>query len=338
MFAAKVLERILIVIPTMLGVAIIVFLFMRLTPGDPVDIMMGENSGSSSSQSEALRREFNLDKPIPTQLLLFLGGLLHGDLGNSFTQRQSVSKLIADRLPATIELSLGALLFALAVGVPIGIISAVKQHSIVDRLGMGGAFLGISVPNFWLGIILIIVFAVGLHVLPVQGRIDDSIGQRLPLITGFMVLDSLLARNPDALASALKHLILPSITLGSALAAIIARILRSSLIEVLRSDYITLARAKGQREYLVVLKHAVRNALIPTVTVVGLQLGVFLGGNMVVEVVFGWPGLGRLVVSSIFARDFPLIQGTVMVYAFIFVMVNLAVDVLYTYLNPKIII
>ena len=337
MFAAKVLERVLIVIPTMLGVAIIVFFFMRLTPGDPVDIMMGEHAGISQSQTEALRKEFNLDQPLPTQLVLFLAGLARGDLGNSFTQRKPVSDLIAERLPATIELSFGALLFALAIGLPIGILSAVKQYSAADRLGMAGALVGISIPNFFLGIVLIIVFAVGFRILPVQGRIDNTLGQDLPTVTRFLIIDSILARNGAALWSALQHLVLPSIALGSALAAIIARILRSSLVEVLRSDYVTLARAKGQREYLVILKHAVRNALIPTVTVVGLQMGFFLGGNMVVELVFGWPGLGRLVVSSIFARDFPLIQGCVMVYAFIFVMVNLIVDILYTYLNPKIV-
>ncbi len=336
MFAAKVLERLLLVIPTMLGVAIVVFLFMRLTPGDPVDIMMGEKGGISQSQMDAMRRQFNLDKPLPTQLYLFLSDLAHGNMGTSYVQQAPVSDLIAQRLPATIELSLGALLFALAIGLPIGIISAVKQYSIVDRLGMAGAFLGISVPNFWLGIILILVFAVGFHILPVQGRIDNTIGQDLAQPTGFLIIDSILAGNRDALLSTLQHLVLPSITLGATLAAIIARILRSSLVEVFRADYITLARAKGQRESLVILKHAVRNALIPTITVVGLQLGFFLGGNMVVEIVFGWPGLGRLVVSAIFARDFPLIQGAVMVYALTFVLVNLVVDVLYTYLNPQI--
>lgn len=336
MFAVKVLERFLIVIPTMLGVSIIVFFFMRLTPGDPVDIMMGERGGASQAESDVLRKEFHLDKPLPTQLYLFLTGLGRGDLGNSYVQRRPVSELIVERLPATIELSLGALLFALSLGLPIGVLSAVKQYSMTDRFGMAGAFLGISVPSFWLGIILILIFAVNLGVLPVQGRIDNVIGQSLPRVTGFLVLDSLLAGDRSALISSLKHLVLPSITLGAALAAIVARVLRSSLIEVLRADYITLARAKGQLESLVVLKHAVRNALIPTVTVVGLQLGFFLGGNMIVEVVFGWPGLGRLVVGAIFSRDFPLIQGAVMVYAFIFVLINLAVDVMYTYLNPKI--
>ncbi|HEY5669844.1 MAG TPA: ABC transporter permease, partial [Anaerolineales bacterium] len=203
-----------------------------------------------------------------------------------------------------------------------------------DRVSMASAFLGISMPGFWLGIILILFFSVRLNWLPVQGRIDFD--ANLQDITGYFVLDSLLSGNREALISSLKHLILPSITLAAPVAAVVARVLRSSMLETLRSDYVTLARSKGATEWSVVLKHALRNALIPTVTVVGLQVGILLGGNMVVETVFGWPGLGRMVVSAIFDRDFPLIQGSVMIYAFTFVMANLIVDVLYTYLNPKI--
>jgi peptide/nickel transport system permease protein len=324
----------LTVIPIMLGVAIIVFLFMRLTPGDPVDIMMGEAGYVSEGEIENLRREFNLDKPLHEQLYLFLAGALRGDLGNSYVKRAPVTELIAERLPATIELALGALIFGLVVAVPIGIVSAVRQYSVLDRVSMAGAFLGISMPAFWLGIILMLIFSVRLRWLPVAGRINYDAG--LQTVTGLYVLDSILTGNRQALVSSLRHLVLPSITLGAAMAAIVARVLRSSMIEVLRQDYVVLARAKGQVESLVVLKHALRNALIPTVTVVGLQIGVLLGGNMIVETVFAWPGLGRLVVSAIFDRDFPLVQGTVMVYAFTFVTANLIVDILYTYLNPKI--
>jgi len=318
----------------MFGVAIVVFIFMRLTPGDPVDIMMGEAGYISEGEIENIRREFNLDKPILVQLYLFLADAVRGDLGNSYTQRMPVSSLIAERLPATIELALGALIFALLVAIPIGIISAVKQYSIIDRFSMAGAFLGISMPAFWLAIVMILIFSVRLRLLPVQGRIDYEVG--LETVTGFYVLDSIITGNRAALVSSLRHLILPSVSLGAAVAAIVARVLRSSMLEVLRQDYITLARAKGQIEFLVVMKHALRNALIPTVTMVGLQVGVLLGGNMIVETVFAWPGLGRMVVAAIFARDFPLVQGTVMVYAFTFVMANLIVDILYTYLNPKI--
>ncbi|RME82679.1 MAG: ABC transporter permease [Caldilineae bacterium] len=330
----KVVERLLAAIPIMLGVAIIVFVFMRLTPGDPVDIMMGQGGAVSEGEIERLRSEFNLDKPIHVQLGLFLADLARGDLGNSFSKQQPVAKLIGERLPATIELAFGALLFGLLIAFPVGILSAVRQNSLLDRLSMGGAFLGISMPAFWLGIILILIFSVNLKWLPVQGRIDYD--ANLQEVTGLYVLDSILTGNRTALVSSLKHLILPSISLGAAVAAIVARVLRSSLLEILRSDYIRLARAKGAGEPRVVLVHALRNALIPTVTVVGLQVGVLLGGNMIVETVFGWPGLGRLVVEAIFNRDFPLVQGAVMVYAFTFVAASLVVDILYTYLNPKI--
>lgn len=334
MRAVKIIERILATIPIMLGVAIVVFLFMRLTPGDPVDIMMGQGGVVSVGEMERLRAEFHLDKPLPVQLAIFLGNALRGNLGYSYIQKRPVISLITERLPATIELAFGALFFALIIGIPIGIVSAVRQNSVLDRLSMAGAFLGISMPAFWLGIILILFFSVRLRWLPVQGRIGFGTG--LQEITGFYVLDSLITGNWVALISSLKHLILPSVSLGAAVAAVVARVLRSSMLEVLHQDYITLARAKGQVEFLVVMKHALRNALIPTVTVVGLQTGVLLGGNMIVETVFGWPGLGRLVVEAIFNRDFPLVQGAVMVYAFTYVMVNLIVDILYTYLNPKI--
>lgn len=330
----KILERLLAAIPIMVGVAVIVFFFMRLTPGDPVDIMMGQGGAVSAGELERLRSEFNLDKPLHEQLALFLLDLARGDMGNSFTRQRPVAQLIAERLPATIELALGALLFGLLVAFPIGILSAVRQNSLTDRLSMAGAFLGISMPPFWLGILLILIFSVHLKWLPVQGRIGSDV--HLTAVTGFYVLDSILTGNREALVSSLRHLVLPSITLGAAVAAIVARVLRSSMLECLRSDYVKLARAKGASEFSTVAKHALRNALIPTVTVVGLQVGVLLGGNMIVEAVFGWPGLGRLVVDAIFARDFPLVQGAVMVYAFTFVAANLVVDVLYTYLNPKI--
>jgi len=334
MRAVKVLERILITIPIMFGVAIAVFFFMHLTPGDPVDIMMGQGGAVSVGEMEQLRHEFHLDEPLAVQLWYFLRDAVQGDLGYSYVQKRPVSELITERLPATIELAAGSLFFALILAIPIGIVSAVKQHSLLDQFSMAGAFLGISMPAFWLGIILMLLFSVRLRWLPVQGRI--SYGTGLEEVTGLYVLDSLLTGNRAALISSLKHLVLPSVSLGAGVAAIVARVLRSSMLEVLRQDYITLARAKGQVEFLVVMKHALRNALIPTVTVVGLQVGVLLGGNMIVETVFSWPGLGRLVVKAIFERDFPLVQGTVMVYALTFVMANLIVDVLYTYLNPKI--
>jgi peptide/nickel transport system permease protein len=318
----------------MFGVAIVVFMFIRLTPGDPVDIMLGDSGTVTTGEMEQLRSEFHLDEPLHIQLWLFLKDAVRGDLGYSYVLKLPVTTLIAERLPATIELALGALFFSLIVAFPIGILSAVKQNSLLDRLSMGGSFLGISMPGFWLGIILILFFSVRLGWLPVQGRIDFD--AQLQEVTGFYVLDSIITRNKEALVSSLKHLVLPSIALGAAVTAIVARVLRSSMLETLRSDYVTLARSKGASETSVVMKHALRNALIPTVTVVGLQVGILLGGNMIIETVFSWPGLGSMVVDAIFNRDFPLVQGSVMIYAFIFVMANLIVDLFYTYLNPKI--
>lgn len=334
MRAVKVLERILATIPIMFGVAIVVFMFIRLTPGDPVDIMLGDSGTVTTGEMEQLRSEFHLDEPLHIQLWLFLKDAVRGDLGYSYVLKLPVTTLIAERLPATIELALGALFFSLIIAIPVGILSAVRQNSLIDRLSMGISFLGISMPGFWLGIILILFFSVRLGWLPVQGRIDFD--AQLQEVTGFYVLDSIITRNKEALVSSLKHLVLPSIALGAAVTAIVARVLRSSMLETLRSDYVTLARSKGAPESSVVMKHALRNALIPTVTVVGLQVGILLGGNMIIETVFSWPGLGSMVVDAIFNRDFPLVQGSVMIYAFIFVMANLIVDLLYTYLNPKI--
>ena len=334
MKAVKILERVLATIPIMFGVAIIVFFFVRLTPGDPVDIMLGRSGAVTAEELDQMRRQFNLDKPLEVQLWYFLRDAVRGNLGYSYVRNKPVVDLIAERLPATIEMTIGALLVSLIIALPIGIFSAIRQNSFLDRSSMAGAFLGISMPGFWLGIILILIFAVRLQWLPAQSRLSYDV--QLREVTGLYVLDSLLTRNMPALVDSLKHLVLPSITLGAGVAGIIARVLRSSMLEVLRSDYIKLARAKGATEWQVVMKHALRNALIPTVTVVGLQVGVLLGGNMIVESVFSWPGLGRLVVDAIFNRDFPLIQGSVMIYAITFVLVNLVVDILYTYLNPRI--
>lgn len=334
MRASKILERSLSTIPMMLGVAIVVFVFVRLTPGDPVDVMMGQSGSVSVGETEQLRAEFNLDKPIHVQLGIFLTDAVRGDLGYSYVKKLPVVSIIAEKLPATIELAGAALLVSLIVAIPIGIVSAVRAGSALDRLSMGSAFLGVSMPGFWLGIVLILVFSVRLRWFPVQGRIALDVG--LEERTGFYLIDSVLTGNRAAFVSALRHLALPAVTLAAPVAAIVARVLRSSMLETLRSDYVELARSKGASEMRVVIRHALRNAMIPTITVVGLQTGVLLGGNMIIETVFGWPGLGRTVVEAIFNRDFPLIQGAVMIYAFTFLVANLLVDVAYTYLNPKI--
>jgi len=307
---------------------------MRLTPGDPVDIMMGQAGHVSEREVELLREQWHLDEPLIIQLGYFLKDLFRGDLGVSFTKSRPVWDLIKQTLPATIELALFAAFFALLVSIPIGVISAIKQNSLLDRISMAGAFFGICMPIFWLGIILIIIFSINLGVLPTYGRIGHDI--QLQHITGFYLIDSIVTGNWPALSSSIKHLIMPAITLGFPTAAMVARVMRSSMLEVLRNDYVVMARAKGLPEFVVIVKHAMRNAMIPTVTVIGLELGMLLGGNMIVETVFSWPGLGRLVVSSIFVRDYPLVQGVVMIYAFTFIIANLIVDILYTYINPKI--
>lgn len=330
----KVLERTLAAIPIMIGVALVVFMFMRFTPGDPVDLMMGKDGNVSESEVEALKKQYLLDQPMHIQLYEYFKNILQGDLGESIKKSRPVIELIGETLPATVELALAAAFFAILIGIPVGVFSAVRQNSLIDRFSMGASFFGISMPPFWLGIVLIFIFSVILGWTPVKGRLD--VGIDLDTITGFYVLDSLLTQNWEAFRNSLVHLVLPAITLGASMAAIVARVTRSSMLEVLRSDYVMLARAKGLREWVVLGKHAFRNGLIPTVTVIGLEIGVLLGGNMIVETVFGWPGLGRLAVDAIFNRDYPLVQGVVMFYAFTFVMANLIVDVLYTYINPKI--
>lgn len=334
MRAARIVERLLYTVPVMVGVALFAFLMIRLTPGDPVDILLGQSGAVSHGEIEQLRAEFNLDKPIPEQLGIYFGDLARGDLGYSYVKKVPVTSVIGEKVPATVELAGAALLVALAVAVPVGVLSALRPGSVIDRASMGAAFLGISMPGFWLGIVLILLFSVRLGWFPVGGRISIDAG--LDTKTGFYLVDSVLTGNWTALRSSIRHLVLPAVTLAAPMAAIVARVLRASMIDTLQSDYVELARAKGASEFRVVVHHGLRNALIPTITVVGLQIGVLLGGNMIVETVFGWPGLGRTVVDAIFDRDFPLIQGAVMLYAMTFVVANLAVDIAYTYLNPKI--
>ncbi len=329
----KLLERVLSAIPVALGVAVLAFMFLRFLPGDPVEIMLGDTQ-VSQQQLDSLRSQLHLDKPLPTQLGIFLSGLLRGDLGVSIVKNAPVAKLIGDALPATIELTLATVLVGILIAMPVGIISAVRAGSWLDRTLLSGALIGISMPAFWFGLLMILLFAVELRVLPTSGRIAATMV--VDRTTGFMLVDTLLAGNLKAFGTALKHLVLPALTLGVVFAAVLARVVRTSMLEVLGKDYVTTARAKGLREWGVILKHALRNALIPALTVTGLQFGELLGGNMIVETVFAWPGLGRLVVNSIFARDYVVVQAAVMLYALTYVGANLVVDTLYTLLNPRI--
>lgn len=318
----------------MVAIATFVFVLMRAIPGDPVDAILGREGTVSQEQVALIRDQFQLDRPLPEQLAAFYARLVRGDLGVSIVRREPVAELIAERFPATLELALAALLVALLVALPVGVLGAVRERSAFDRGAMASAFVGMSMPPFWLGIVLILLFAVRLQWLPVAGRIAY---EHTPVaLTGIYVLDALLSLDREALGDALRHLALPALTLGAVLAALVARIARSSMLEVLRQDYVRTARAKGLAESVIVIRHALRNALIPLVTVVGLEVGSLLGGNMIVETVFEWPGIGRLAVEAIFARDYPVVQGVVIVYAFTFAAANLIVDVAYTLLNPRI--
>jgi peptide/nickel transport system permease protein len=330
---AKLFERVMSAIPVAIGVAVIAFLFLRFLPGDPVEIMLGDTQ-VSEAQVASLRSDLNLDKPLLTQLGLFFSDLLRGDLGTSYVKHQPVAKLIGETLPATIELTFATIVIAILIAVPIGIVSALRAGSWLDRTVLSGALLGVSMPAFWFGLLLILLLSVQLHLLPTSGRIPATLA--VEGRTGFMLVDTLLAGDMRAFGAALRHLVLPALTLGVVFSAVLARVVRASMIEVLQREFVTTARAKGLREWSVVMKHALRNALIPALTVAGLQIGELLGGNMIVETIFAWPGVGRLVVSSIFARDYVVVQAAVMLYALTYVAVNLVVDALYTLLNPRI--
>jgi ABC-type dipeptide/oligopeptide/nickel transport system permease component len=316
----------------LVGVSVIVFSLIHLTPGDPVDVIFaGENV--SAEQKQEYREQLGLDRSLPAQYLDFATDAARGDLGVSIRRGVPVSTLIGDTLPATLELTAAALLVALVIAVPVALVSALRQGSAWDRGGSVGALFGISMPSFWLGIMLILVFAVNFNVFPPDGRLDLGVG--VNRITGVVVVDALLTANWEALRSALVHLVLPAVTLGTAITATIARVLRSGLLEVKNQDYIEALRARGLASTRVI-RHMLRNALPPTVTVLGVRIGVLLGGAIVVEMVFSWPGLGRLIVDSVRARDYPVVQGAVLTMAIVFALVNFVSDLVHGWLDPRV--
>src|SRR5512136_15071 len=327
-----VIKRLLQIIPVVLGVTLIAFALIHLAPGDPVRTMLGQHA--TQQEIDDTRAKYGLDQPLYIQYFIWLGDVLQGDLGRSILTHDQVTTEIASRFPNTIELAIAAMIFAILIGVVAGIISATKQYSVADYSVMGIALFGISMPVFWLGIMLMMIFGVFLGWLPIGGRIDLLIPYQS--ITGFMVLDSIITLNGAALVSVLQHLILPAVALGTIPMAIIARTTRSSMLEVLRQDFIRTERAKGLSERKVIYKHAIRNAMVPVVTVIGLNFGLLLSGAILTETVFSWPGVGRLVVDAVYARDYPLVIGCVLVFALVFVIVNLITDLLYTYIDPRI--
>jgi len=326
------IKRILMVIPVMIGVSIIVFALMRVFSPDPAPIVLGQHA--TQSAMDAWRTKEGLDGPIVGQYLTYVKGALHGDLGVSYYSNTPVAKEIGARFPATIELAIAAMLFASSVGILLGVVAAVKKNTIFDALGTMTALVGVSIPIFWLGILFIMFFSGYLHLLPSGGRINVLLEPAR--ITGFYVVDALLEGNWPALKDAAIHIVLPALTLGMYSMAIVTRMTRSTMLDVLGQDYVRTARAKGIAEGKVIGKHALRNSMIPVVTVIGLQFGSLLGGALLTESVFSWPGIGKFTVDSILKSDFPIVQGVVLLVAVVFVLVNLSADLGYAFLDPRI--
>ncbi|VAX25788.1 Dipeptide transport system permease protein DppB (TC 3.A.1.5.2) [hydrothermal vent metagenome] len=301
---AYIIRRLLAMIPVVFGVVTIVFLIIHLTPGDPVEIMLGETA--APALKEELREELGLNKPLLEQYFIFIARLFKGDLGKSIYTRKPVAQSIRERYGATAELALSSMLLAILIAVPLGVIAAYKKNTMVDQGAMAASLLGVSMPSFWIGPLLILLFAIELQWLPASGK--DGI----------------------------ESLVLPSVTLGAAMAAILSRLTRSTMIESLNEDYIITAKAKGLSERATLFKHALANALLPVVTVAGLQLGALLGGAIITETIFAWPGIGRLTIQAINARDYPLTQGCVLTIALSYVFINLIVDILYSVIDPRI--
>jgi peptide/nickel transport system permease protein len=327
-----IVRRIIILVPTLLGVSIIVFLMLHMTPGDPAELLLGERA--TEPALEELREHLGLNEPLYVQYGLFLQRLLKGDLGETIWTRQKVWTEVKQRFPATIELSIVALGISCFFGMIFGIISATRQYSIFDYLSMVGALIGVSMPIFWLGLIFMLIFSLNLGWLPISGRLSISVD--LEVITNFYILDAILTRNWVALRDALWHIIMPAVTLSTIPTAIVARMTRSAMLDVLRQDYIKTAMAKGLARYVVIFKHALRNALIPVVTTIGLQFGVLLGGAILTETIFAWPGVGKWMYDAVMQRDYMVIQGGTLFIAALFVVINLCVDVLYAVINPRI--
>ena len=327
------LNRIAMIIPTFIGVTLLTFALIHLIPGDPVVLIAGER-GITPERHAILRAELGLDKPILVQYGRYVWGVLHGDLGKSIVTKQPVFKEFITLFPATVELSFFALIFAVVFGIPAGVIAGVKRGSVFDHSVMGLSLTGYSMPIFWWALLMILFFSVFLHWTPVSGRLSALFW--IDTDTGFMLIDALRSDEKGAFISALRHLILPSIVLGTIPLAVIARMTRSSMLEVLNEDYVRTARAKGLAPWRVIGIHALRNALIPVITVIGLQTGVLLAGAILTETIFAWPGVGKWIVESIRRRDYPSVQGGILMISSLIILVNLIVDMLYGVVNPRI--
>ncbi|NOR83112.1 MAG: ABC transporter permease subunit [Ardenticatenales bacterium] len=343
-----IIRRLLSVPPTLLGVTLVIFLLMRLIPGDPAIAMLGEHA--STENVERIREQLGLNRPLfldrealergdyggffDSQFVRLLGRLLRLDLGASIHRRIPIANELKLRFPATVELALVSMVLAIMVGVPAGIASAARRNSLLDGVSMVGSLIGVSMPIFWLGLMEIMLFAVLLDWLPVGGRLTHDI--ELETVTGLMLVDSIITSNWPALRDVLEHLAMPALALATIPMAIIARMTRSSMLDVLREDYIRTATAKGLRERTVLARHALRNALLPVVTIIGLQTGSLLAGAILTETIFSWPGIGKWVYDAILGRDYPVVQGGTLLIAVVFVLANLLVDLSYAFLDPRI--
>ena len=325
--------RLGLVIPTFIGVTLLTFALIRLVPGDPILLLAGER-GLDPARHAEMRAELGLDKPLLVQYGIYMRDLVRGNLGKSIVTKEPVLREFLARFPATLELSICAMLFAISIGLPAGVIAAVRRGSAFDHTVMGASLTGFSMPIFWWALLMILLFSVTLGWTPVSGRI--SLMYFIEPATGFMLIDALLVDEPGAFRSALSHLVLPTIVLGTIPLAVIARMTRSAMLEVLGEDYVRTARAKGAPPWQVIGVHALRNALIPVVTVIGLQVGVLLAGAILTETIFSWPGIGKWMVDSINRRDYPVLQGGVLLVATMVMAVNLGVDLLYGLINPRI--
>jgi peptide/nickel transport system permease protein len=342
-----ILRRFISVLPTLLGVAFIIFMFQRLIPGDPAVAMLGEHA--TQENVERIREQFGLNRPafldrealrngdlagfFDSQFMRYLGRLIRLDLGTSIHRRIPVSETLAERFPATLELALLSILIALLVGLPVGIASASRRNSLLDGITMVGSLIGVSMPIFWLGLMEIMLFAIFLNWLPTGGRLTVNFDAN---ITHLLLIDTLLKGNLPAFWDAFKHIIMPALALATIPMAIIARMTRSSMLDVLQEDYIRTAKAKGLVERVVLYRHALKNAFLPVITIIGIQIGSLLAGAVLTETIFSWPGIGKWVYDSILARDYPIVQGVTLLIAIIFLLVNLLVDLSYALLDPRI--
>ena len=325
-------RRAALLLPTLLGLSLVTFALLRFIPGDPVQVMLGEHA--TAEQIARFQTDRGLDQPFLFQYLRYVAGLVRGDWGRAIKSNLPVTTELAQRLPATIELGLAALIIACVVGIPVGILAAHRRNSLADLLASGGTLVGVSMPLFWMGLLLGHVFGYRLGWLPPSGRLTIGIG--LESLTRFYVLDSILTGNPRAFVDALRHLALPALTLSTVPLAVIVRMTRACLLDVLAQDYVRTARAKGLPEQAVLLRHALRNAWLPLLTVIGLQLGSLFSGAILTETIFSWPGIGQLIVDRVLSRDYPAVQGVVLITALLVVLTNLATDVCCATLDPRI--